>query len=181
MGIQISGLWIDDLGPSISRTVTNWGWWCFGQRWRRLWCRKSASVVGRCTSSFASPLCLRILCHDILPRKGSGCLALTKHSWVSFYRSLHHMMPRKPHTPLLLISDLGTRLLSRNCVFSTAVCEVPLLATFATFKARRMSDYSHCTRPPCLAIVADMLETCKEFFAACNDEIRWLPHPYTLP
>jgi len=52
--------------------------------------------------------------------------------------------------------------LIRNCVSSIAECENPPLAIWAIFKARRMSDCSSCTRPPCLAIVADMLKTYKE-------------------
>jgi len=45
------------------------------------------------------------------------------------------------------------------CVCSIAAREFPSLAILAIFKARHMSDCSSCTRPPCLAIVADMLET----------------------
>jgi len=109
MCIHISGRQIDDLGPLNSGTVTSWGRWCFGQRWRRLWSRLSASVGGRCACSVASPSCLRNFCSAILARKASGHLVLTKHSQVSFYRSLHLLMPRKLNTPLLLLSDIGAR------------------------------------------------------------------------
>jgi hypothetical protein len=44
-----------------------------------------------------------------------------------------------------------------------------------------MLNCSSCTRPPRLAIVADMLETYKTFVAASNNEIRLLPLPYMLP
>ena len=85
-------------------------------------------------------------------------------------------------TPRFFSSRTSARgFLNRNCVSSIAVREKPPLAIFATFKARRMSDCSNCTRPPCLAIVADMLKTYKKIVAACNDEIRRLPQPYTLP
>jgi len=52
------------------------------------------------------------------------------------------------------------------CVSSTAVRENPPLAILAIFKAIRMSECSSCTRPPCLAIVADMLKTSKKLVAA---------------
>jgi len=45
------------------------------------------------------------------------------------------------------------------CVSSIAAHENPPLAILAIFKARHMLDCSSCTRPPCLAIVADMLKT----------------------
>jgi len=46
-----------------------------------------------------------------------------------------------------------------GCVSFIAVRETPSLAISAIFKERRMSDNSSCTRPACLAIVADMLKT----------------------
>jgi hypothetical protein len=49
------------------------------------------------------------------------------------------------------------------------------------FKARRMSDYSSCTRPPCLAIVADMLKTYKQLVVASKRKNPLLPQPYTTP
>ena len=65
----------------------------------------------RYTGSVESPACLQILCRAILARKASGRVVLTKHSWVSFYRSLHLFTPRKINTPLLLFSDLGVSFL----------------------------------------------------------------------
>jgi hypothetical protein len=35
----------------------------------------------------------------------------------------------------------------------------------AIFNARHMSNYSSCTRPPCLPIVADTLKTYKKLVA----------------
>jgi len=52
--------------------------------------------------------------------------------------------------------------LIRNCVSPIVARENPPLAILFIFKARRMSDCSSCTRPPCLAIVADMLKTYPE-------------------
>ena len=69
----------------------------------------------------------------------------------------------------------------RYYISSIAVREKPSLAILAIFNARCMSDCSSCTRPPCLAIVADMLKTYKTLVAASNDEIWLLPPPYTLP
>jgi len=43
-----------------------------------------------------------------------------------------------------------------------------------------MSDFSSCTRPPCLAKVADILKTYKKLVAASTYQIRLLPLPYTL-
>jgi len=68
----------------------------------------------------------------------------------------------------------------RYCVSSVAVYENPPLAILAIFKARHMSDSSSWTRPPCLAIVADMLKTHKKLDAACTYQIRQLPLPKTL-
>jgi len=66
-------------------------------------------------------------------------------------------------------------------VSSIASREKPYLAILAIFNARHMSDSSSCTRPPCFAIVADMLNTYKTLDAASNNEIRLLPLPGTLP
>ena len=44
-----------------------------------------------------------------------------------------------------------------------------------------MSDYSSCTRPVCLAIVADKLKIYKKLVPASTYQIRQLPLPYTLP
>jgi len=59
----------------------------------------------------------------------------------------------------------GQGFLIRYCVSLIAAHENPPLSILALFRARRMFDYSSCTRPPCLAIVADMLETYKKLLA----------------
>jgi hypothetical protein len=94
--------------------------WRAGQRWSRLWSRLSASDGWRCTCSFASPACLRILCGAILARKTAGRLVLTKHCQVSLYHSLHLFMPRNLNSPLHLFSDLGV--LFPNEIFSFLYC-----------------------------------------------------------
>jgi len=70
---------------------------------------ESALCVGRVEMHLflASPACLWILCGASLARKAAGHLVLTKHCWVSFYRSLHLVMRRTLNTPLVLFSDLG--------------------------------------------------------------------------
>jgi len=60
------------------------------------------------------------------------------------------------------------------------VREKPSLAILAIFHARHMSDCSSCTRPPSLAIVADMLKTYKTVVAAYHNDIRLLHLPYIL-
>jgi len=58
------------------------------------------------------PLRLQRVCGffaGLLARKASERVVLTKHSRVSFCRSLHLGMPRKLNTLLLLFSDLGAR------------------------------------------------------------------------
>jgi len=116
----MSGRQIDDLRRLLTGSVTGWGGWCAGQSWSRLWILLSASVGWRCTWSFASLVCLWILCGGILGRKAAERLVLTKHCWVSLYHSLHLFMPRKLTTPLLLFSDLGAWLL--NEVFRFLYC-----------------------------------------------------------
>jgi len=69
----------------------------------------------------------------------------------------------------------------RNCVYTVAPCEHPALAIVAIFKARGMSDCFNSTRPPCRAIVGDMLKTYKKLVAASTDHIGLLPLPYILP
>jgi len=120
MRISLSGQQIDYFKWLCSGGVTGWGGWCAGRRWSRLWSPHSASGGWRCTCSFASPACLRILCGAILPRKAAGGLVMTKHCRVSLYRSLHIFMPRHLNTPLLLFSDLGAWFL--NEIFRFLYC-----------------------------------------------------------
>jgi len=117
MRIRISGGLIDDLGRLNFRSVTGSGGWRAGQWRSRLWSSLSALVGCRCTSSFASPACLRIYCGAILAWKAAGCLVLTKHCRVSLYCSLQLFVPRKLNTPLHLFSDLGVWFLNEIICF----------------------------------------------------------------
>ena len=70
-------------------------------------------------------------------------------------------------TPRLFSSQtLARGFLVSCCVSSIAAGENPPLAILAIFKARRISDYSSCTRPPCHAMVAQMSKTPKKSVAA---------------
>jgi len=69
----------------------------------------------------------------------------------------------------------------RYFVSSIVAREKPTVAILAVFDARRMSDYSSCTRPPFLAIVADMSKTYKTLGNASINEIWLLPLPYPHP
>jgi len=138
MWICISGLKMDDFEMLSTGSVTGWGGWCSRQRLRQLWSwlwswLRSVmleSVGRRCTSPFVSPVCLRIICTAIYPRKASGHVVLTKHSQVSFYHSLHHFMPRNLNTPLLLFSDLGTRYLHQILCFLYCSERKPFIGHF---------------------------------------------------
>jgi len=70
---------------------------------------------------------------------------------------------------------LAQGFLIRTCVCSIDVRQNPRLTGLAMFKAGHMSDCSSWTRPPRLALVADMLDTYKRLVAASDNEIRLLP------
>jgi len=100
--------------------------------------------------------------------------------WLSI-AAITFLCPRNS-TPRFLSSLTSARdFLIRYCVSSVAARENPPLAILAISNARCMSDCSSCTRPPCLAIVADMLKTNKKLVAASSNEIQQWPPPYTLP
>jgi len=70
-------------------------------------------------------------------------------------------------TPHIFSSRTSARgFLHSYCVASIVACENLPLDILAIVKARHMSDCSSCTRPPCLAIVADMLKTYRKLVAA---------------
>jgi len=70
-------------------------------------------------------------------------------------------------------STLAWGILIRYCVSSIVACKNLPLAIFAIFKARHMLDCSSCTRPTCLAIVADMLTTYKKLVAALTMRVGY--------
>ena len=96
-------------------------------------------------------------------RKIAGCLSIVAFTFLCPGNS----------TPCFFSSRTSAQgLMIRNCVSSIAARENPPLAILAILKARRMSDCSSCTRPPCLAIVADMLKTYKEI-SCCIYILDW--------
>jgi len=108
--IRISGRQVDELGMFTSGIVLGWGGWRSGHRWHWLWSWVSVSGGWRCNYSFASHVCIQILCGAIFARKASGHVVLMKHSLVSFHRSLRLFMLRKLNTLLHLFPDLGARI-----------------------------------------------------------------------
>ena len=155
-------------------------WWrreCSGRRWpsgrrcRRFW--------WRCSGSFAPLVCLQILYCTILARKAAGCMIFINHSWVSFYRRLHLLMPRKLNSLLLLFSDFGARFLNQLLHFLHCGARTPSFGLLAISKARCRLDCSISNRPPCLSTVADMLKAYKKLIAASKRKIRLLPQLYT--
>jgi len=111
MWVHISGRQVGDFETLTTRSGTSWGWWCSGKRWCQLWSLLSVWVRRRYTCSVASPVCLRISCNAKWARKASRCVAMMKHSRVSFYCSFHRFMARKLNTTFLLFSDLRVRFL----------------------------------------------------------------------
>ena len=103
----ISGWQINDLKMLSSGSNTSWVWWCSQQTWCQLWSQLSMSLGQTCTYFFVSPACLRMFCSAILARKAFGHMVLMNHWQVSFYCSLHHVIPRILSTPLRLFSDVG--------------------------------------------------------------------------
>jgi len=83
----------------------------------------------------------------------AGCYPIAAFTFLS---------PRTSTPRFFLSRTSARRFCIRYCISSIVACENPLLAILAIFKARRMSHCSSCTRPPCLAIVADMLKTYKK-------------------
>jgi len=59
------------------------------------------------------------------------------------------------------------------CLSSIAVRDNLSFAILAILKARRKSDCSSCTRPPCPTIVADMFKTYKTLVAASRVTFGW--------
>jgi len=102
--IHISRWHTFNLGALSSITVTRQRGWRSGQRWRRFW--------SRCTRCLAPPVCLWNLWASIMARKAAISLIFMNHCRVSFYRSLHLVMPRNLNTLLHLFMDFGLRFLN---------------------------------------------------------------------
>jgi len=181
MCMDISRWQIVDLGTLSSLIVTRGGRWLSGQRGCRFTCKMSVLVGWRCTLSFAPPACRRILCGAVWHGRQlsvrfwpsiAGCLAISAFTVLCPGNAITRFFSSRTSVQGFLIT---------YCISSVAVCENPPLAVLATFKDRSMSDYSSCTRPPCLAMVADMMGTYKKLVVVTNNKIWQLPEPYKLP
>jgi len=181
MDIHITRCHTFDFGSMSFLMITGWHRWRTWQMWSRFWCRLAGSLRWRCTCGFAPPLYLGILWCATLAWEAAVRLIFSKHSRVSLHRS-HRILCPGNSTPHFFSSRTLVRgFLIRNCVSSIASHEYPPLAILAIFKPRRMTDCYSCTRPPCLAIVVDMLKTYKTLVAGSTWQIRLVPLPYTLP
>jgi len=74
--------------------------------------------------------CLQILCGAIWTRRASRCVGVTKHSQMSFYRSLHLFMLRKLNTPCLLFLDRSARFLDQILSFLYYSARKPSIGHF---------------------------------------------------
>ena len=98
----------------------------------------------------------------------AGCLSIASFTMLSLGNT----------TPCFFSSLTSARgIMSSCCISSSPARENPSLAMLAISKAWLMLDCSRCTRPPCFAIVADMLETYKKLVAASRVRIgNYLNH-----
>ena len=149
----------------------------------------SAGTGVRCLrrSGGAAPVPLRLqrVCGFFTVPFGQG-KHLSRWYWQSiascFMIAVFTLLCSRNLTPRCFLSRTSVWDFVIRCCHSSIVArENHPLASLAMFKARCISDFSRCTRPSCLAIVADMLKTCKETVAASNNRIQLVPQPYTLP
>jgi len=148
-------------------------WW-FGnvQLWKCYWlgrvaCRpevasalESSVCVGRVEAHLflCIPACLQILCSAILARKAAGRVVWQSIAGYLCIAAFTCLCPGNS-TPRIFSSRTSVRgFWMKYLVSSIAAHKKPSVAILAIFNARCMSDCSSCTRPPCLAIVAEMLK-----------------------
>jgi hypothetical protein len=181
MRTRISGQHIDNFGLLSTGSVTGWGGWCaggsggVGSGVRTLrWAGEGAPDhlrPQRVSGFFGVPFWHGRQLDIWLRQSIARCLCIAAFTFLRRGNS-------KPGIFCSRTSACGFVMI--YFVSSIAVRAKPSLAILAIFNARHMSDSSSCTRPPCLAIVADMLKTYKALVDASNNEIRLLPLPYTL-
>jgi hypothetical protein len=138
--------------PWTTLTVARWYRGRSGPR------RRSPSMW--CTQTLAFHAWWHNHCCAIFPRETAVRLIFMDHSQVSLYHRLHHIMPRKLNSLLLLFSDFSASYLDWLLRFLYCGARKPSFGHLAIFKARRKLDCSSCTWLHCLAIIADMLKTC---------------------
>jgi len=164
-----------------SLVVTRWRRWHSGKRCCRVWCQLSVSVGWWwCTWTVMPSACLRILRCAILPRKAYVCIASTRHTWLSIYRSLHSSIPGKHNSPVLFFTELCVRICDQVFHFLYCVARKPSFAHFVHIEDPSLVRLFQLYPTSCLAIVSDMLKTYKKLVAAYNIETQVLPQPHTL-
>jgi len=163
--ILISGWHTFSFGPCSSLTCIRW-------RRRHSWPRRHP-LWWRCSCANVPPACLWILWCGIWPgrqmsvwfsRTIAGCVSIAAFILLCAGKTTPRFFSSRTSAWSLLISC---------CVSSIVAREHPPLAILAIFMAWRMSDYSSCTRPPCLAIVADMFKTYSKLVAASKVRFRY--------
>jgi len=180
MWIHISGMHIDDLGTLSPGIGPVWHDRHSGQMWRWPLSRLFAWVGWRCTCSIASPVYLRILCSATVARKASVCVVLMKHSRVSFYCSLHHLMPRKLDTLLLPVSDFGERFLDQILRFLRCSTLKPTIRHFGHSQGKAHVGLFELCPTSLPSHSCRYVENLQEMSCCPNNEIWLVPWPYML-
>ena len=174
MYIHISGWHTFGFGTFSSLTVVMWRRWCSGGG-------------GGTGSGGGASICLGLnwvcrffvvpLWQEMQPsirfsRIIARCHSITAFSW---------LCPGNTAPHILWSRTLARGFLLRNCISCIMARENLQFAIFAIYKARCMLDCWSCTRPPCLAIAADLLNTYKKAVTASKMQIWLLPLPYVTP
>jgi len=166
MYIDIAGWHTFMFGHLMPLIVTRWCRLC---RWHSMW--SWCHFGWKCICSFEPPMCLWVVCCAIWQRRQPsvkvsrtivGCLSITTFTLLGPGNTTLHFFSS-------VTSVWG--FLMRHCVSSIVAHKNPTLAILAIFKARGMLDWSSCTWPLCLAIVADMLTTYKKSVVTSKYEI----------
>jgi hypothetical protein len=80
---------------------------------------------------------------------------------------------------LKVFSDFGVRIVDEAFHFLYCSMWIPSFGHLVIFKARCMLDFSNCTKPPCLAIVDEMLKTYRKLVASSKSNLQLVSQPYT--
>jgi len=172
MWIGISGHHIEDFWPLSSGSVTGWGRWGSGQRWH--WFGEGAPVsvsLQHDCSFFPVPLWKGRHLAVWYWRTITRCLSIAAFTCLCPGNWTSHFFSSWTSAQGVFI---------RYCISSIGACKNHHFAIVAIFNARHMSDCYSCTRPPCLAIVADMFKTYKKLCAASNNGMWLLRQPDML-
>jgi len=128
MYTHISGWHTFCCGALSSLTVSRRRRWRSGHQWRRSW--------WRCTCAFVPPASLWILRCANLARKTAVCSKFPNHCRVSFYRSLHLVMPGKHNTLGLLCSNFSEWFLDQLWRFLNCGTRKPFFCHFGHIQGK---------------------------------------------